>query len=174
MNKTKKLVVVSLLIAVQIVLARMVSIEISNTIRIGFSFIALAINGALFGPLVAGASGGIADVIGFLLKPTGPYFPGFTVTAVILGIIYGYFLHRDEIKMKDIVLASFFVGVVLLFLNSYWLTMLIGKAYTHFLAVRFPAEVVMVLVKIFVLRLALPRIVYEGRRILGIRDIESL
>lgn len=173
MNKTKKLVVVSLLIAVQIVLARMVSIEISNTIRIGFSFFALAINAALFGPLIAGASAGIADIIGFMLKPTGPYFPGFTLTAILLGVIYGVFLHKEEIEFKNIVMASVLGGVLLLLLNSLWLNILIGKAYTKFLVLRFPAEAVMVMVKIFVLRLALPRLVYEGRKILGIRELKA-
>lgn len=170
MNNTKKLVAVSLLIAVQIVLARVASIEINRTIRLGFSFVALAINGALFGPLTAGISGAIADIIGVLLFPTGGFFPGFTLTAFINGCIYGFFLNKKIISIVDIVMACFGVAVVLLVLNSLWVSILIGKSYLIYVQARFIPEVIIFGINVLMLRILLPRIVYEGRKILSLNS----
>ena len=46
----------------------------------------------LFGPVVGGIMGGIGDILKFLIKPTGPYFFGYTLNAMLGPVIYGIFL----------------------------------------------------------------------------------
>ena len=80
--RTKELITLGLLTAVEVVLSRFCSISAWN-IKIGFSFVPIAIGGILFGPLGGGLVGALGDFIGAVLFPIGPYFPGFTLTAFL-------------------------------------------------------------------------------------------
>ena len=57
------------------------SIEIGPYIRIGFADIPNRLVDYLFGPVVGGCFGGILDLLKFMMKPSGQFFPGFTLTA---------------------------------------------------------------------------------------------
>ncbi len=90
----KRLVTIALLIALQIVLSRFLSIQ-AWSIKIGFGFIPVVIAATLFGPVDAAIVGGMADLLGTLLFPIGPYFPGFTFTAALIGVIFGLLLKNN-------------------------------------------------------------------------------
>ncbi len=49
----------------------------------------------LYGPIGGAVVGGIADFIGAILFPIGAYFPGFTLTCVITGAVYGLFFAQE-------------------------------------------------------------------------------
>ena len=88
---TKTLTLMGLLIALEIVLSRFLSINAWN-IRIGFSFVPIAAAGMLLGPIPAGIVAAAADILGATLFPSGPFFPGFTLTAFLTGTLLGVFL----------------------------------------------------------------------------------
>ena len=88
---TRTLVTLSILTALEIVLNRFLSINAWNT-KIGFSFIPVAVAGMLFGPLGGAVVGALGDLVGAILFPIGAYFPGFTLTAFLTGLVYGLFL----------------------------------------------------------------------------------
>jgi ECF transporter S component (folate family) len=92
MRKTYITVFCGIFIAMQVILKNYLSIN-TGILRIGFSFIPIAIGGALFGPLWNGVICAIADIAGFLIAPApAPYFPGFTLSAFLSGAVYGFFL----------------------------------------------------------------------------------
>ncbi|MEE3362270.1 MAG: folate family ECF transporter S component [Anaerovoracaceae bacterium] len=125
---TAQLVTMAFLIALEIVLTRFLSINL-QFVRIGFGFVPVAIAAIMYGPLWAGAGYAIGDVLGMLIFPTGPYFPGFTLTAFIIGVIYGLFLHNRKINIPNVAAAVITVNVCCtLLLNTYWLTLLYGNA----------------------------------------------
>ncbi|RXM74381.1 folate family ECF transporter S component [Clostridium tetani] len=127
MRNIQKLVTLSFLIALQVLLTRFLGIE-TPVIRISFGFIPLALSGALFGPIAGGIVGALADLIGMMVFPKGAYFPGFTISNALSGVIYGYFLHNKPKKIFNIALA---VISVMLFvnigLNTVWLSILTKK-----------------------------------------------
>lgn len=104
----KTLVSASMLISLSIILTRFLGVMVPVAgvpgLRISFGSIPIYVSGILFGPLVGGLSGIIADLIGFLMNPMGgAYFPGFTISAAIRGAIPGlvYIVIRSEkIKMN--------------------------------------------------------------------------
>ena len=165
MNKVKKLVIVALLIALHIVLKTYVSIDITDKIRINPSFLVIAINGALFGPLTAGLSGVIVDFISLAIKPMGGYFPGFTITAFLSGAVYGFFLHREKISIINILLAA---GIVTFFnnliLNTFWLQLLTGVPFSVNFKIRLPIEGILFIIKSVVLVTVFPRLIKEVKR----------
>ncbi|BBF44538.1 substrate-specific component FolT of folate ECF transporter [Lachnospiraceae bacterium KM106-2] len=128
------------------------TIQIGEIIKIGFSFIAVALTGFMFGPVVGGLMGGLTDIISFVIKPTGPFFPGFTLTSILSGMVYGIFLYKKPISLLRVFLAKFTVSLFLnLFLSTFWLNMLYGKAFIPLLATRCIKQAVMLPIEVALL-----------------------
>lgn len=121
-------VTAALLIALKIVLDRFMSYNVWNQ-RFGFAFVATAFAAAILGAPWAMAVAGIGDVLGALLFPSGAYFPGFTLTAVLTAGCTAFFIHKNAtpIRVTLSVIINQIFGSVLL--NSLWISVLYGKGY---------------------------------------------
>ena len=139
---TETLVITGFMIALSVVLSKLISINISF-LRIGFGFLPIAILAMLYGPAIAAIGYGAADLIGAWLLPTGQFFPGFTVSAILTGLIFGFVLYKHEVTFVRALAASAIVCLIVnLILNTFWLTFIIGKGFTVLLASRALKEVV--------------------------------
>lgn len=134
-SNVNQLVMMGVLVAMDVILARFLSINTPVT-RIGFAFVARVIAAIAFGPLQAAAVGGIADFIGAIVFPTGGYFPGFTVTAAMIGLIYGLFLHRKVTVVRIVGAVATSQIVCSLGLNTLWLSMMTGSSFAALLSTR--------------------------------------
>ena len=130
----------ALLIAFQIVLSKL-SIG-NNVLRIGFSFIAAGLIGYYFGPYKAAIAGGIADVIQATVFATaGAYFPGFTLSAVLAGAVYGFFLHKRKITLLNVFIPVLLItGIINTFLDTWWITIMYHLNYNAMLLARLPKQ----------------------------------
>ena len=129
LSKTRTLTTAGLLLAIQIVLGSYGTIEISDSLKISLSHLALAPTAIFFGPVVASMQGALSDIIGYLLKPTGPYLPGFTLATLLLGLIYGISLYKTKHTVPRIVLTRIAVMVLVnLLLNTVCLVILYGPS----------------------------------------------
>lgn len=139
---TNTMVKAAFLAALSIVLTRFLSIMLPiaglPTIRIGFGGVPIFISGILFGPTVGGITGIVADLIGVLINPMGPYHPGFTFSAFLNGAIPGIFaiyfrkrpINGSFITFKRILMVEIFLGISNgIFLNTLWLTQILGKGF---------------------------------------------
>ncbi len=119
---TKTLVISALLIALQIVFTRILSIE-TGAIRISLGFFPVAVAGMLFGPLGGGIIGVIADILGMLLFSKGNiYFFPFTISEFLYGFGFGLMLYKKNITFFKITIFTLLQFVILnLVLNSFWL-----------------------------------------------------
>lgn len=144
---------VAMLVAIEIVLSRHLSIS-TPFVKISFAFIPIAVCGMLFGPVWAGVAGGLADFLGATIFPIGPYFPGFTLSAALTGVVYGACLHRKEIKWFHIVTA---VGVnnliISMLLTTYFIHILYSAPYWSLMPLRILQNAVLIAVEFAVLRL---------------------
>ncbi len=132
---TRTLTSLALLTALEIILSRFLSLSMWN-IKIGFSFIPVVVAAMLFGPLAAGTVGALADFIGALLFPIGTYFPGFTLTAFLTGLVFGFFLYRGRSWPRAVAAVAVNQFVLSLFLNTLWISLLYGSPYGPLLATR--------------------------------------
>lgn len=134
-QKIRKFVTVGMLIAVEIILGRLLTIALP-TVTINFSFLPLAIIAILYGPAYSIPAAAICDILIALLGSYG-YFPPMTVSAILTGAIYGVFFYRKPaglLRVSIVVLCeSVFVSLLL---QTYWLTMLTGKGYIALLPAR--------------------------------------
>ena len=137
LRKTRTLTTAGILLAIQMVLSSYGTIEVTDSLKISLSHLALAPTAVFFGPVVAGMQGALSDILGFLLKPTGPYFPGFTLSAMLLGLVYGVALYKTKHTLPRVIVARVVVMVVInIVLNTVFLTMLYGPSRLATLPVR--------------------------------------
>lgn len=161
LKKIRVLCCLSMLIALGIVLDFTSGIYITPEIKITFSFLAIAVSGALLGAVPAMICGALIDLIMYVIKPAGAFFPGYTLSAVLTGLIFGVFLYKAEGK-KIFVLApvsklcvNVFVNILL---NTCWLKIFTGKAYMVLMSARivknvaiWPIEsIILILIVLFV------------------------
>lgn len=138
MKNVSILTCVALLIALDVILTRFLSIN-TQFLRISFGMIPVALAGVAFGPVWGGICGAVGDVLGMMIFPSGAYFPGFTVTAALTGIIYGLLLYRQEGKTLVVraIIASVLVCIGCnLFLDTLWLDMMYGNGFLAILPMR--------------------------------------
>ena len=151
--KIKVLVSVSLLIAIEVVLSRFCSIA-TPIVKIGFGFVPIAMCGMLYGPIWAGVAGALADIIGATLFPIGVYFPGFTLSAALTGIVFGVLLYKRQgnwVQLSGAVAINC-LGLSLI-LNTFWLTIITGSPFIALLPTRIMQNIIMIPVQFVILRL---------------------
>lgn len=127
-RSTKAMVMLAFLTAIEIILSRFYSISAWN-LKIGFSFVPIVIAAVFFGPAGGGIVGALGDFIGAILFPIGAYFPGFTVTAFLTGVVFGLFLHKRQGIFRILGAVAVNQLVLSLSLNTLWISILYGSPY---------------------------------------------
>ncbi len=157
---TRTLVTLAVLVAMEIVLSRFLSISAWNT-KIGFSFVPIAVAAMLFGPVAGGITGALGDFIGALLFPIGAYFPGFTLTAFLTGVVFGLFLYKEQTVPRILGAVTVNQCVLSLCLNTLWISILYGSPYGPLFVTRIVQTVILFAVQtvtIIALAKVMPRI----------------
>lgn len=166
---SKMLTQLALLISLQVILTRFLSIQ-TPIVRIGFGFLPLAIMGILYGPVTAFTGGVISDLLGFVMFPTGTYFPGFTLTTGLTALTFSYLLYNKDFSIKNITIASLIVCIVLnLGLDTLWLSILFGKGYLMLLPTRVVKSLIMIPIQVLTISLVWDKFVNKIRVILSPR-----
>lgn len=130
LKDTRSLVFVSFFISLYVVLS-LFHIYITNDLRFSFTFVPVAWSSATFGPMAGAITGALGDVMGWVINPAGAYFPGFTISGFVSGVIYGIYLYD---KKRITWIRAFFasitmIAVVELGLNTLWVHKLYGSPF---------------------------------------------
>ncbi|WP_175438355.1 folate family ECF transporter S component [Fusibacter sp. 3D3] len=127
---TSSLVKAALLAAISIVLTRVFSLMVPlgglPALRVGFGSVPIMLSGMLFGPLMGGITGFISDLLGYMMNPQGAYFPGFTLSSALFGIIPGLLFKTLKIQKQRfnynfvnvIMIMGFAVGMIWVMFSS--------------------------------------------------------
>ena len=81
LKDVRYLTTAGLLLAAATVLG-FLKIPITQLIELRFQFLPVAMAGLLMGPAVGSMVGALTDILAYLVRPTGPYFPGFTLSSM--------------------------------------------------------------------------------------------
>lgn len=155
LSVTRNLVICAMMAALAIILNYTVSFYITPHIKIGFSGLPNRIVDYLFGPTIGMIFGGVLDILKFITKPEGfAFFFGYTITAMLGGLIYGTFYYNLQIKKPHnnsiiawvkanvhtlllILIAQALVKIFLnICLNTLWDSMTMGKTFWALLPAR--------------------------------------
>lgn len=152
MFTVKEMVLISALVAMEIVLSRFLSFNVWN-MKIGLAFAPIVVAAILLGPWKAAITAGIADLVGALLFPSGTFFPGFTLTAALIGLVYGIFLYKKQTLPRILMAVGINQLIFSLLLNSLWISILYGAPYVPLLVTRLSQVAILVPVQIIIISL---------------------
>lgn len=123
MKKTRKIAMMGLLIALDVVAASYLTIK-TPTLKMGLSFLPVSFTGMMFGPLLGGIGAGLADFIQYLLFPMGGYIPGVTLDTLLSGAVYGLLLHKKSPSFLRVLIAVIICEIVISTgLTTLWLSL---------------------------------------------------
>ncbi len=151
-HRLVKLIFAAMMAALCMVLDRFASFKVIN-LKIGLAFVPVVLVAVLCGPLHAALTWGIADLVGALCFPFGPYHPGFTVVALLGGLLYGLFLYSEKLTWWKVLTPALLNALLGLFLNTLWISQLytsntywgffIGRLATEY-AILFPLNLIFI------------------------------
>lgn len=107
----------AVLIALQVVLSRFLPVNVGSSLKFSFGFVPVVLAGALEGVPGACLVALLSDLIGATLFPSGRFFIGYTVTAVLSAALYGLFFYHGRTK------RSFLMTVLAFTLNALFVTL---------------------------------------------------
>ncbi|MBR5229331.1 MAG: folate family ECF transporter S component [Firmicutes bacterium] len=162
---TKMLVTAAVLIALNVVLSRFLSINAWN-IKIGFTFVSIFVAGYFYGPVFSVVVAVLGDVVGALLFPSGAFFPGFTLTALLTGLLFGVMLHKKQTPVR--ILFTVLANQLLLglLLNTYWLSILYGTTFGAVVVTRIVQCLIMMPVEFVTITLLMKKLPVIKREVL--------
>ena len=161
---TRTLTTLAMLIAIEVILSRFLSVNAWN-IKIGFGFVPVVIAAVLYGPLAGGIVGALSDFIGALLFPIGTYFPGFTLSSFLTGVVFGLFLYKKQGWLQGLAAVGINQFILSLFLNTLWISMLYGSPYVPLLATRVFQSILLTVVQLICIHLMVPILNRYGKKV---------
>lgn len=150
--------VTAMFIALGVILS-FVRIPLSHVTEITLTGLPIAASAYLFGPWIGFVTGALIDICGYILAPKGMFFPGFTLSTGLIGMIYGLLLYRKWWEKNDgpllslrkgrkglavrVVLAHLFkTAAISLCLNCIWLSLFYGMDFKVVFAMSLPKELI--------------------------------
>ena len=134
---TPNLVMMAALISMQIVLARFLSIQVSDTLRISFESIPVILAGMWLGPIPGAVVAVLADFLGTIIHGYGMWFPPLALGPMAVGVLSGvstrYLFRSPLAETKDtwkVVATVVVVGV----LNSFCFGLIGSTLYSIMIA----------------------------------------
>ena len=161
---TRNIVYLAILTALEIVLSRFLSFSVWN-MKIGFAFVPVVLAGMLFGAIPAGIVAALADFLGAVLFPIGPYFPGFTLTAFLTGVVFGLFLYREQPVIRIVLAVAINQLILSLLLNTLWISVLYGSPFVPLLTTRLVQCAILIPVQFVVIFALRPVLTKYGKRL---------
>lgn len=86
-----------------------------GNLGLGIGYLVFSVIAMLYGPIVGTSIGLCSDIIGYIVKPNGVFFLGYTLSAMLSGFVYGLCLYRTRISFMKCLFARIFVN---LFVNT--------------------------------------------------------
>ena len=133
LKNLRRLIFAALICALCVVVGSLF-ITVGDNLRIKFTFFFVAVGSAVYGPVAALLVGAVSDILGYVLFPSGAFFPGYTLSSMLGGLIYALLLYRKKITVLRIFCAKFLVNyLVNVLLGSLWSKIMFGKGYLYYM-----------------------------------------
>lgn len=142
LSKPLNLTVTAMLLALSVVMRyfenNSVLVIQTNLIKIGFTTLPIVVVAILYGPVAAGIVGGLTDVIGYIIVPVGgAYMPGFTISMILMGMIYGIAFYKENVKLPRIIITEVIITLFInIILGVTWFMLFYGMDLTKALSIR--------------------------------------
>ena len=164
LKKLRTITGMALLLAISVIIDQF-SLQLSPSLKVGFGFIVTGLSGMLYGPVCAGLMGGVGDIVRFIIKPTGTFFFGFTLNAILGGILYGLFFYKNKVTVMRCIFSKALSNVVInILLNTLWLSILLGKGFFGMIGPRILKNLIALPIEVFLLWIVLRQLAVFFRK----------
>jgi ECF transporter S component (folate family) len=158
MSKLKKVILSAMLLALLIVLSRFLSVNLFF-IKISFGFVATMLCAIWLGPVYSTIVAGLGDLIGAYLYPFGAYFPGYTLSAILAGFIYGLFLYKktsnkytDRQFIVRLIVCTTIINLLINGgLNTLWLYMTLSDTSKIIIPIRIAKQLIFIPIQVIMI-----------------------
>ena len=170
LKNTQTLAFAAVILALRIAL-KWVEIPIATDVNINFGFIVNALGSMVYGPIVALLSGALSDSLGFLVKPSGFYYPLYMITEMAGSFVFALFLYSTDVTHWRLILSKFSVNLFVNILLSApihvsYNRIFYGRTYEPFVWIRIVKNIVMLpleaVILIFVFKAMIPAVSRSG------------
>ena len=152
-EKLFKIILTAILVSINVILERFIPAYQLWYINLNLGFVTVAFAACYLGPQYAVLVGGLGDLIGALIKPFGPYFVGYTITNMLVGLCLGLFLYKKATVFKISIAVIINTITCSLLLNTYFIYIFStsGKGYLAILTGRAPTIIVTAVIQIVII-----------------------
>lgn len=147
--RARKVILVAILIATTVVLQRLLAFR-TPIIQVNFMFVPVMLAGIMLGWPGATFVTTVSDLIGALLFPSGQFFFGYTLTAILTGFVAGICLYRPSgVKLDRNFVVRLVICILMITgllnggLNTIWVLMMTGDASKIVVPVRIIKQLIM-------------------------------
>ena len=133
-GSVRMLAVCAMFIAMRIAISALF-IPVGENLRVYFTYAVTALGASIYGPLMALAEGFVSDILGYFIAPSGGFFPGYTLSAMLGSVTYALFFYQQKQSFLRIFLCRMTVNVVInILIGSVWSAVLYGKGYIYYVS----------------------------------------
>jgi ECF transporter S component (folate family) len=122
-EKTQVLIFIGLLVSFGILLSEFASIEIPPgqvQLVIGIGDLPLMFISIVFGPIYGAISGVVQDVLGFMISPAPIFHPGFTLNAILMGVMPWLIIKINPFKERVYKIINISLSLLILGSSLYF------------------------------------------------------
>lgn len=112
-KSTKDLTIIGLLFGMMIVCKFIPLPSGFGDLGISFTYIFFAIISMIYGPVYGFLIGILSDTIGFIIRPSGFFFIGYTLQAALSGMIYGFCLYKTKVNYGKVLLSRILINMLM-------------------------------------------------------------
>lgn len=133
-SSVRMLAVCAMFIALRVAIGSLF-IPVGENLRIYFTYAVTALGASIYGPLMALAEGFVSDILGFFIAPSGGFFPGYTLSAMLGSVTYALFFYQQRQSIWRIFFCRMTVNIVVnILIGSVWSAVLYGKGYIYYVS----------------------------------------
>ena len=160
----KSLVFMSLLLGL-VLMCKFIPIPSGfGELGIGFSYLFLSTSAMIFGPIPALLTGTLSDILGYIIRPEGEFFIGYTIQAMLACFTYALCFHKTYVTFTRCLIARVIVNIICnVIIGSICRAIILGLGYeafwTYVLTISLPKNLVYLLPQSLLLFLVLKALV---------------
>ncbi len=134
-KKPRILAVTALFIGLDIIIGMFyIPMPFGDNLRVYFGYFTNSMCCMVCGPVMALIFGFVRDILGFFANPSGGFFFGYTLSAMLGSLVYALFFYRARITVVRILCCKLIINVcVNILLGSLWSAILFSKGYYFYM-----------------------------------------